>query len=372
VKKVFHQEAFTLFEILIVLAFVAIIGTIGMGYYFNYHRQTILRTTVEEMVAFLYDVQQRSIGQQDQSQWGVHFENPMDGKSFYASFKGSSYSSAVETRVLDGALDFSYPADGTSLDIVFNKINGRTSDGEFKKVYVELAPGTATKAVKVSPAGVVSQDDGEIGWWKFDEGSGNTAIDSSGYAKSGTISGATFAVEGNCKSGTCLSFNGTNNYVETTLNLSGTNDYTVSLWVNTSSSFTAGKYNRFVGTQSWTAGRLGLVMIPSGEYQVNTYFGPGYDYWLGSGVVMPKDTWVYLAATFDRNGLEELYYNGVKKSSMNMAPAAAISWLDAPLRIACGANGDVYQPHKGYIDDVRIYDRVLSADEIKSIYEKTK
>jgi len=365
------SAGFTLFEILIVMAFVAIIGSVGLGYYFGYYRQTILRTTTEEVTAFLYETQQKSIGQQDGSQWGVHFENPLDGTPFYASFKGASYSMPVEQKFLSDALDFSYPADGVNFDIVFNKISGQTSDGEYKKVYITL-PGVATKAVKVSPLGVVSQDDGEVGWWKFDEGTGTTAIDNSGYANSGIISGAIFVAEESCKSETCLSFDGMDDYVNTALNLSGTSDYTVALWVNVSSSFADGKYDRFIGTQSWDVGRLGLMMLPSGEYQVNAYFGPGYDYWLGSGVTMPKDTWVHLAATFDKDGLEEIYYNGEKKGSISIAPASAMSWLDEPFRVACGVNGSVYQPHKGYIDDVRVYDRALSAEEIKKIYETTR
>lgn len=378
-KELTHQNfvkrklgGFTLFEILIVIAFMAIMGTVGLGYYFDYHRQTILKTTVDEMVAFLYETQQKSVGQHESSQWGVHFENPTEGTPFYASFKGAAYSDPVDKKFLDNALDFSYPADGTSVDVIFNKISGQTSDGQFKKVYVLLNPGVTTKAVKISPAGVVSQDDGEVGWWKFDEGTGVAAIDNSGYGNVGDISGATWATEESCKSGTCLSFDGIDDYVDTNLNLSGTSDYTTALWVNISSSFPNDKYNRFFGTQSWGAGRLGMIMNPGAAYNLNTYFGAGYDYWLPAGVNLPKDTWVHLVATFDRNGLQKIYYNGKEKASINMAPAQAISWVNEQFRVACGTNGSVYQPHKGHIDDVRVYDRALSADEVQELYETTK
>ena len=371
-KMARFSTGFTLFEVLIVLAFMAVMGAVGLGYYFNYFRQTTLKTTADEITAFLYETQQKSVGQQDGSQWGVHFENPADGVPFYASFKGLTYTEPVDKKFLDNALDFAYPANGDSADIIFSKINGQVSDGQFKKVYVQLNPAAAVKAVKVSPAGVISQDDGEIGWWKFDEGTGTTAIDTSGYANKGTISGATWANENVCKKGTCLSFDGIDDYVGTTLNLSGTSDYTVSLWVSIDSTFPADKYDRFFGTQSWGAGRLGIIMQPAGAYSLNTYFGGGYDYWLTAGQVLPKDTWVYLAATFDRDGLQKVYYNGKEKASISMAPASAISWLSEPFRVACGTNGSVYQPHKGYIDDVRVYDRVLSADEVKKLYETTR
>jgi prepilin-type N-terminal cleavage/methylation domain-containing protein len=373
VKNIPRQKGFTLFEVLIVLAFMAVIGAVGLGYYLNYYRQTILKTTIDEVTAFLYETQQKSIGQQDSSQWGVHFENPSgDAAPFYTSFKGSTYSTSVDKKFLDNALDFVYPADGQNVDIIFNKINGKVSDGQFKKIYIQLKPGVATKAVKISPAGVLSKDDGEVGWWKFDEGTGTIAADSSGYGNKGTVSGATWATEGSCKSEACLSFDGVDDYVDTSLNLSGTSDYTTTLWMNVSSSFPNDKYNRFLGTQSWGVGRLGMIMNPGATYNLNTYFGTGYDYWLQSGVTLPKDTWVYLTATFDRNGLQKVYYNGKEKASIDMAPAQTINWVNESFRIACGVNGSTYQPHKGYIDDVRIYDRVLTADEIKELYETTR
>jgi hypothetical protein len=119
----------------------AIMGAIGLGYYFDYHRQTILKTTVDEVVAFIYETQQKSVGQHEGSQWGVHFENPADGTPFYASFKGASYYGTSGQEIPDNALDFSYPANGQSLDMIFNKISGQTSDGQFKKIYVQLNPG---------------------------------------------------------------------------------------------------------------------------------------------------------------------------------------------------------------------------------------
>ena len=47
----------------------------------------------------------------------------------------------------------------------------------------------------------------ETAWWKFDEGSGTTAYDSSGHGYDGNVVGATWTADG-------LSFDGTNDYVE--------------------------------------------------------------------------------------------------------------------------------------------------------------
>ena len=68
-------------------------------------------------------------------------------------------------------------------------------------------------------------------WLKFDEGSGNTAKDSSEYQNDGTIYGATWSND--CISGSCLSFDGVDDYVEVpdSSSLSPVSEVTVVAWV---------------------------------------------------------------------------------------------------------------------------------------------
>src|SRR5215831_13246306 len=82
-----------------------------------------------------------------------------------------------------------------------------------------------------------------IASWSFDEGSGTTALDSSGNNHSATIVGVTY-VPG--WSNTCLSFNGSNSYAFIPDSSAGgtngagldmgTRDWTVAAWVNTTNS----------------------------------------------------------------------------------------------------------------------------------------
>jgi|GEM_PF-1067318 len=366
-KMARFSTGFTLFEVLIVLAFMAVMGAVGLGYYFNYFRQTTLKTTADEITAFLYETQQKSVGQQDGSQWGVHFENPADGVPFYASFKGLTYTEPVDKKFLDNALDFAYPANGESADIIFSKINGQVSDGQFKKIYVQLNPAAAVKAVKVSPAGVISQDDGEIGWWKFDEGMGVVAIDSSGYGNKGTITGNVVWASG-CKNGGtgCLDFS-SGGYVDFGISdhfsLPGT--MTMSAWVNpdaTSSTYTiGGKASSQTNTTYWMDIRSTNTQIFFGGY---TSGGAGA--YTSANFTFNPGTWYHVVGV-DTGTALKIYVNGKEVVSGARADRITGSWTTS-----VGRRGSSGGSFDGKIDDFRLYDRALSADEVKELYETTR
>jgi len=69
--------------------------------------------------------------------------------------------------------------------------------------------GYTTGPLSYSPNGLVRD---LIGWWKFDEASGNIAYDSSGYNHHGNLFGGPVYVPGKINS--ALSFDGTDDYVQ--------------------------------------------------------------------------------------------------------------------------------------------------------------
>ncbi|MGB7000841.1 MAG: DUF2341 domain-containing protein [Halobacteriota archaeon] len=70
---------------------------------------------------------------------------------------------------------------------------------------------------------------GLVGYWNFNEGSGNMAYDSSGSGNEGTIHGATWVDNGSCKK--ALSFDGVDDYVQTNPATFQSNDITVAAWI---------------------------------------------------------------------------------------------------------------------------------------------
>jgi len=100
----------------------------------------------------------------------------------------------------DDSLKISDQIQNTSNTADFNLINGATSPSYSQDTQIyDSVPFLADLT------------DGMVGWWRFNEGSGSTALDSSIFRNNGTISGATF-VEG--LFGTALDFDGTNDYVQ--------------------------------------------------------------------------------------------------------------------------------------------------------------
>src|SRR5262245_30746986 len=75
---------------------------------------------------------------------------------------------------------------------------------------------------------------------------------------------------------------------------------------------------------------------------------------------LTANTWTHLAATYDRTTIR-LYVNGVQVASA--AQTAAISTSNAALTIGANTYGEYFN---GLVDEVRIYNRALTAAEIQT------
>lgn len=124
------MKGFSLIELLIVVAILALITASGGLVLFNYANRWNLENAVVEIVALIRDAQNRSLSQQDGNgdnqgdQWGIHFENGAEDS--VKVFSGSSYSSArvATTYVLRPGLKFDIPLNGQSKDVIFSRVSG--------------------------------------------------------------------------------------------------------------------------------------------------------------------------------------------------------------------------------------------------------
>ncbi len=193
----------------------------------------------------------------------------------------------------------------------------------------------------------------------FEEGSGTTAADVSGHGLTGTISNATWTTAG--KYGDALSFNGSNAWVTVADNalLHLTTGMTVEAWVKpaaASSDWAAAviKERGTTGLAYALYATDGAAKPPAGYVNKS-----GTDYHATAASVLALNAWTHLAVTYDGTTIR-LYVNGTQAASK--AVSGSINSSTAPLRF--GGDSVWGEYFNGLIDEVRVYNRALSATEV--------
>ena len=203
---------------------------------------------------------------------------------------------------------------------------------------------------------------GLVAAYNFDAGSGSTLVDISGNNRNGAISGATWVTTG--KFGKALSFDGVNDWVTIadTSALDLTTDMTLEAWVYptaTPTTWSTVLLKEQPGALVYALYAGSPANRPSVQFNVGT--SSSGERILSGPAALPLNTWSHLAGTYDGITLR-LYINGVLKSSQ--VATGIIRTSSNPLRI--GGNGVWGEFFKGRIDDVRIYNRALTASAIQT------
>ena len=217
-------------------------------------------------------------------------------------------------------------------------------------------------------AGAAGAAKGPIGWWKLNECSRLPAADSSGNCNNGAI-GSAVTVDVPGARGTAYKFDGSaNSYVDVPFGSGtlapSTTHITVSAWINPSS-FACGQCavvsnEPTPGENRWG---YGLRVIDNGitlQWCWGTEGGPGNCAY--GAFAFPLNTWTNIVGTYDGATLNE-YVNGVFVTSQ-LGVFPALNTL-RDLFIGRLPSGNLLWI--GGIDDVRVYNRVLSAEQIEQI-----
>ncbi len=122
------QRGFSLLELLIVIAIVAVIGTIGAGSYRNFGKTVELTSTAQMIASDLKQMQSKSMIGERGYKWGVRFEkaSPNDRYMTFSTLTDYASGTTTSTTTLSNGITFSDPATGFK-DIIFNKISGTIS-----------------------------------------------------------------------------------------------------------------------------------------------------------------------------------------------------------------------------------------------------
>jgi len=217
-------------------------------------------------------------------------------------------------------------------------------------------------------------EDGLVGLWHMDEGSGTTVSDYSGNGNHGTIYGASWEgedggewgdrVDVGFSDGDCLSFNGLDDYLicgnDASLNI--TDEITIEAWIYAKTPLDG----CIISKQDATG--------PTGPYSIVIADGMNrYDFrFNGVNYRSPFNRfnqWVYIISTYSRfEGKIKNYINGDIIDTWEETDSILTN--DDSLQIGRRLPNDIF--FNGLIDEVRIYDRALSVDEINCHYERRK
>lgn len=208
--------------------------------------------------------------------------------------------------------------------------------------------------------GALASPDGLVAHWPMNEGQGNVIKDKSGNGNDGTIRGGVKWIDG--KHGKALEFNGVDTYVDcgnkASLNIS--EEITIMAWVKLYSLKGGGIVSKYSGTNGgyfltpcWRTDGLPDFYIR--ETKTGAVFSCARDY-----RKLTLNEWHHLVATAKRGGRIKLYIDGAPVGSSGAMDKSFSNDVD---RLVIGRYSESLN---GVIEDVKIYNRELTEEEIKN------
>jgi len=238
----------------------------------------------------------------------------------------------------------------------------------------------ATLKTGVAPQNLNS---GLVGSWSFDgkDMANLTAYDRSGSNNNGTLTNGPARVIG--KIGQALNFDGVNDYVDAGTNASLDDAFassggggTISAWIypRTIGEFGGAAYGIIVakgvpGAWFWSMNSSNNLRF----LETCTDLGGGaVNRWQTPTNSITLNAWQHVALVYSNSSVSNqpsIYINGVKVSAtQDLFADDNPCESDAPFNLTIGNDANGIYTFDGPVDEVRVYNRVLSADEIKRLY----
>ncbi len=204
---------------------------------------------------------------------------------------------------------------------------------------------------------------GLVGYWTFNgQDTLTTITDVSGQSNHGYfVGGATSTAKVVGRVGQALRFDGVNDYIPTASRaINGSGHFTFSAWVKyerTSSTYEVPIWN---GVDSTTGGFGFGYRKPNSRV-----LGAGWGSSNGEilGITSENGVWYHVASTYD-GATHTFYVNGV---SQGTAPFSTSNFTSGVTTLGNLTSGNSYW-FQGSSDEIRAYNRALSAAEVKQLY----
>ena len=218
-----------------------------------------------------------------------------------------------------------------------------------------------TSLVLVLSITITSTTEAElVGWWRFDEGSGTVANDSSGNGNNGIFNGDPQWVVGYF--GSALEFDGNDDWLDCgsdpSLDLT---TWTIAFWLKVNQNK---NYNGFIIKGNDADENYEVLGFEDGSFHFPIQHTDGSRTYVNTdaGVIVP-DEWAHFAYSYDSSQGRRMYKNGelIFQDTESGIPQASTTSL------AIGNEQPMSRYTNGAMDDIRIYNRALSAAEIQRL-----
>ncbi len=217
--------------------------------------------------------------------------------------------------------------------------------------------------LRPSPTSATFPPNGLVAHWKFDEGSGTSAIDSSGNGYTGTLINDPQYVPLACLENPYgLHFDGANDYVDLPDSVSNVSSFTFAAWVYWEG---GGRWQRIFDFGQSTSDYFMLSLTSWDDTMRFVIKDNGGAEQMIDAPMLPIRQWAHVAVTLQGN-TGKIYINGIEQAVSNAITyqianvIGSNTWLGRSQYIA-----DPY--FQGTLDDVFIYNRALSAEEIQTL-----
>ncbi|MBI4092477.1 MAG: LamG domain-containing protein, partial [Candidatus Kerfeldbacteria bacterium] len=272
----------------------------------------------------------------------------------------------AQALAIRGIIGSTNPTDTTgAVKIIGAKADGGTSMADLGGIETifQVANNDDASAFNILGSGAIASElgydslnDGLILYIPFSEGTGTTAADRSKSNKSATLSGTPAWTTTAGKVGNALVFDGTDDYA--TVGNLDTNTVSLAMWVKRDRA-TAGDFDRLllsVSNNGWGlhfANDNTLQFTKVGVSNVNS-----------TGTITDTSGWHHVAVTYDGSNAR-FYIDGV----LDATQAYSVTFDSSSGNYTIGSRGAA-EYFDGNLDEVRVYNRVLPADDIRELYQR--
>ena len=257
---------------------------------------------------------------------------------------------------------------GLNLNSATGVISGTASTVGTYSVTLSVSDGrggsdSQTFTWQINPAH--SLDPALVGWWTFDEGSGNQAFDSSGKNNTANILNGGW---GPGRIGNALHMDGGDDgIVEIPMSASlrtTANEITIMAWA-----YRTAEHNSAIMAQTYPSLFFGFHAPEQFKWGLVNSSGFRSECYADRRHAAKLYTWYHITGTYD-GAMIRLYVDG--EEICNVPQTGPRRMPEAPMTISgyIHRSGQLIDEITGMIDDVRVYNRALSPSEIRSIYQQ--